>query len=546
MNKLKRLIAVLTSLVVLGATATSFGCGEKVPDTDETLEIFVTNAGYGIDWLKSMVEAFKEEDWVKEKYPNLNIPDLQYDAVTIPAEKVVAGEKANSADLLISCQPGGSYYSSKGANGESLFEELSDVYNGAIPGDDYYDGSEGRTLRDKMSDGVYESQVVEQLDGTTAVYAVPWIRGTMGIFYNKTKLEEYMGEGYVMPRTTDELVNLTKTINDKLTTSGDAAFAFTANVAYWGQPTVLWWGQYEGVEKYENYFNGIDTDTGEYSVSALVQEGRLKALEVLESLVSRPNGFNYKTCTSDTYMELQTKFMKGTAGVFTVNGDWLLNEMKGVETDQTICMLKSPVVSAIVEKCTSVKNDEQLAFVVQCVDDNKEFEQAKTEYASKGYGSLTSADFERIYNARNMYTRLHGHEAFIPSYAKGKEVAKDFLRFMATDKGIEILMREGGGFVSPYKYEASEELFNGFSLMQQEHYTWSKTAIDLRSASSFRLYQYGGLNYWMKTPNLDTAMAAQNSDDRKSAQQIYDEDVSYWTANNGANFDLLLKKAGLK
>lgn len=545
MKKCKKAVAGLLALSTLSATATFIGCKKEVSDTEETLEIFVTNAGYGIDWLESMVDAFQQEDWVKEKYPNLVIPDLQYDAVSIPAEKVVAGEKANSADLLVSCQAAGSYYSSKGSSGESLFEELSDVYEGAIPGDSYYDGSEGRMLKDKMSDGVFESQVVELLDGGTALYAVPWIRGTMGIFYNKTKLEKYMGEDYVMPRTTDELVNLAQTVNDKLP-SGDAAFAFTANVSYWREPIVIWWGQYEGVEKYENYFYGIDTNTGEYSVSAMVQEGRLKALEVLESLISEPNGLNHKICMTNTYMQLQTKFVMGDAGVFTVNGDWVLNEMKDVETDQTICMLKAPVVSAIVEKCTSVTNDIQLAFVVQCVDENKAYEQTKAAYADAGYGTLELADYKKISDARNMLTRMGGHEAFIPSYAKGKEVAKDFIRFMATDKGIETLMREGKGFVSPYKYEASEELFNTFSLMQQEHYMWSKTAIELRSFSSFRLNHYGGLNYWMKTANLDTAMAAQNKDDRKTAKQIYDGDVEYWTSNNGANFDLLLRKAGLK
>lgn len=50
------------------------GCGgNRVGNDDQTLEIYVLEAGYGREWLDALIEAFEEQDWVREKYPNLTV-----------------------------------------------------------------------------------------------------------------------------------------------------------------------------------------------------------------------------------------------------------------------------------------------------------------------------------------------------------------------------------------------------------------------------------------------------------------------------------------
>ena len=82
--------------------------------------------------------------------------------------------------------------------------------------------------------------------------------------------------------------------------------------------------------------------------------------------------------------------------------------------------------------------------------------------------------------------------------------------------------------------------------MQKERYEWIDNAVELASACTYRLNQYGGLKSWQSVARLDTIFAAQSKQDRKSAQEIYDGDVSHWTMSGNANFDLLLSSAGLK
>ena len=67
---MKRIASLLMCLVMAVASFSFVGCAPDVPDTPETLEIYCWDAGYGTQWCTDMVELFKQQDWVKEKYPN--------------------------------------------------------------------------------------------------------------------------------------------------------------------------------------------------------------------------------------------------------------------------------------------------------------------------------------------------------------------------------------------------------------------------------------------------------------------------------------------
>ena len=72
MKKLVSKITCLTCSLLL--LFTCFACTpSQTPNGDNVLEVMIWDAGYGIQWCEDMLESFKEEPWVKEKYPNLVI-----------------------------------------------------------------------------------------------------------------------------------------------------------------------------------------------------------------------------------------------------------------------------------------------------------------------------------------------------------------------------------------------------------------------------------------------------------------------------------------
>jgi len=524
-----------TTAVKIGALACTaafllqgVACGKpKTDDSENTLQIFVTNAGYGTQWLTDTIEAFKTQDWVKEKYPNLSIPTPTMNTTTDYIPSQITMGPANTIDLFFSCQSIGTSYGKKDANGNSYFEDLrQSVYGSEVPG-------EKVLVKDKMNAQIYAEEEITLVDGSKTYYAMPWLNGMMGIMYNETKVAQYLGEGYVMPRTTNELVACTNELKDKLP-EGDAPWLFSSGSRYFNAPFIVWWAQYEGKEQYLNYWNGQDED-GNYNKSIFAQTGRLRSLEVYEDLIERSLGNNHEMSTTDGYYRIQSHYVAGQAGVFMPVGDWLMTEMEGVSVTQKIRMMKMPVISSIVEKLeyrngAEYMSDEMLAQVVQAIDNGE-----------TTYDGVSANDMTRLIEARNMMYRMTGHEAFIPAYATGKSIAIDFLRFMATDIGIETFMKATKGTLTPYNYDASA-IKESFYDLQKDHYEYMKTVVTLPPESVFKLNYLGGLNQITKVPSVETAFSAQRAEDRMSALDVYNADIDYY---NDSVFQTLLQKAGI-
>ena len=98
--KLKRMSAVVTALVLSAGMLLMVGCGKKIDPSDpQTLQVYVYNAGYGYQWCEDILDAFKEEEWVKEKYPNLVIDFDKNELDTYGGDQLSRGE-SNDYDLL--------------------------------------------------------------------------------------------------------------------------------------------------------------------------------------------------------------------------------------------------------------------------------------------------------------------------------------------------------------------------------------------------------------------------------------------------------------
>lgn len=513
--------AICWILCLIMGTSMVTACGSKVDDGEQTLSIWVSETGYGSQWLKDALAAFKEQDWVKEKYPELKTTlAINTTDGTFGFETTVAGK--THLDLIVSVASGGNYY------GSGKFLDMTSVYDSEVPG-------EGVTLKEKMKDDIYFQQGYEQINGETKYYCVPWLIGNIGLFYNEDVIIRAFGENYEMPNTTDELIQFCKDLKK----NGEVPIIGSHTSDYWIEIFKLFWAQYNGIKEYTSFWYGLNED-GEYTSDVAKQEGRKYALIALNEMLNADNGLIHEDCMIKDYKTMQSWFLAGK-GAIMANGDWLANEMEG-EDSSSVRMMKTPVISDIIKRCKSIDTDAKLSFVIDCIDNGDDFATTKDKYAENNYGTLTDGDYNRIYEARNT-TSLYGGLGFhIPAYATAKEVAKDFIRFCATDEGIRIITNAGKGFLTPYEYTPSDEDFATFTSMAKDSWTYTKTAVYMPPHTMFRLFCYGGLIPIASTVNtVGNVFMPENAEDRYTPEEIYNKDIEYYTKN----WSNILSKAGI-
>ena len=598
MKKCKRiLIGLLASLLMVVWSAGAVGCSKK-DDSPETLEIYIEKMGYGVDWLDDIIEAFKQEQWVKDKYPNLNIPKPEARVNQGSAtQRVIAGAKSNTADLLFgtTTATGWIYRSDEES---SNFEELSDVYNSEVPGET------GVIFKEKMLPSI--RSWVEQPDLSKAdtdpdakVYHVfPWINGYIGMLCNKDNLDKLLGkDNYTMPRTTDEWMEMVRLIikvqKDKGLDNTDDAFInpfIYAPVMYWGASVSTWWAQYETRSGYEKYFLGTARINGrdQLSPKVLEQKGKLRSFQTIESFVGAP-GIDGERGTEEiydkvdedsfkaqnTFDRIQVKYINGQ-GVFMPNGDWFDLEMRNaVEAGKgsDITYMQLPIISAVSEKLSYYKAgdtvfdknadgttkegdatrkvyDELLRKLVDHVDGKCDKDEVAALYTAKGKSiDRLDADIAHIHEARHLMAPVEGHEAFIPSYATAKDVAKDFLRFMATDKAIRIFAESTRGCSTAFSYDVIAQnpgLYDTFTDIQKQRLSMVQNGgISMPVKASYRLAMLGGLDM-SRYPSGSIEVNFSSESGRKTAEEMVNYDINYYTQNNNAQWNSMLTAAGMR
>lgn len=550
----KSITVLLAAVLALGAFA---GCNKRKVDSSDpqTLEVYLYNAGYGEDWCQDLLDAFAEEDWVKAKYPNLEIDFDSDETANRAQELLAASERANRFDLVM------------GTGLESLLDpdaqaiDLTEVvYNSEVPG-------EGVLFKDKMLASYLESAAYKGRAGSqeeTAYYQVNWASGMTGIMYNATKLAALTEDGtlkegekkllpYDVPNTTDELIAVLRAVKDK---NGQSAnYTQTSSFATYGASSYahylyyIWWAQYETSDEYINFYNGIDSATESRSPAIFLQDGLLEALSVLETIYYRDNGYVWINPNTgrEAYRETQNRVQLGNA-LFMANGDWADNELATLReglieqngSADEIKLMRTPVISSIIDHTPSIPDDKTLSAVVNAIDKGE-----------TSYGSVDPEDFAIVKAAREVvYSIGPGHNAFIPSYAAGKEVAIDFLRFMATDKAQEIYIRSTNGASLPFKYDLkakNEALYNEISPMQQDRidYFAEMEVNVLPSQASFPLVRYGGLSLMASGNPLEDFTEAHSKEQYSSvAEMAHQREYKYWSSEGNANFNNCLSQAG--
>ncbi len=539
----KSLFRTCTALLLVSMMPLGASCGKKVADSENDLQIFVLDAGYGTAWAKDIAEAFKNEPWVKEKYPNLNVPEPKTSDQKQLAQSYMGAPKTNTFDVLFGQQ----LYTYYGTT--EILDLTESVYNQKVPGEDIL-------YKDKMNSSMRESYWYTDITGggMDGYYAVPWQGGYASILYNEDVLA---ASGVTeVPRTTDELIAACETVTqknkDKPASDATKAYAIiqSSEAPYWDMyyfNTV--WAQYDGVKGYDNFNNGIyETEDGaSYSNEIFKTKGRLRALEFFEEIMDYDKGYVSPRSFSDTFMIAQAAFLKGAAA-FHVNGDYFTREMYDTynrmpEADRDVInIMRPPVLSSVIEVLPdqSVENDAELSALVKAIDAED------PALTGEGY-SVTQADYDKVLEARFTVGSGTTVQGIIPSYSNAKDVAIDFLRYMATDKALNIYTRATNGCTLDFNYDVKEkdpELYNSLAPLNKtkiDFFTAKNAEVKiLKSKTAYPLYMYANLTPFAETTYWVTLTAKGN---KKTAQKYYDETIELWT---DAKFKQALGLAGLQ
>ena len=539
-NTFKKGIALASALLMMGMSA---GCG--VTDTGENcLDVYCHKAGYGVEWCKDLLKEFVKQDWVKEKYPGVSYTFNSTDQDGYVKSKIEATNN-NHFDLLFG------FIGDKPAD-DSLLEELTQgVYKQNVPGENIkYENKIFSSYND-----VNKYIDVSNLDAENRYFTTSWAGGMNGIFYN----EDYLTAlGFNVPRTTDELTAICNAIYENRTDGDNTdayegyAFIQAKGLAYWVYMMPQWWAQYQGVSGYNDFWNG--TYYGETSKEIFKQQGRLESLKLFETYLEYDKHLDPQSMSeSYTYKIAHGMFLRGQ-GVFHVNGDWFEYEMKDKKAeikekegiDYSIKLMRTPIVSALGTKLGIT--DAQLAATVDYVD-------GVTSEAPAGVSANAIA---AVREARGVVHSIGAyHSSYVPSYAKEKDLAQDFLLFMATDKAQDIYMNATGGSNLPFEYDVKSKnptLYASLSEMQKERLDYfNSNTVEisvLAEREAFPLARYGGLSEFSCSHSDYIAWFSMNGN-TKTAQSIYDDTLLYWgfnldgTSNDNQRWNTALSKAGL-
>ncbi len=526
---------MMASALALSATA-FVACGKKNEvKGDRTLNVYALNAGYKVEWLEGVKQAFVSEGWVKQKYGNVAV-DIDEDSdVAYAADIIKSGRTANKYDVLFGMNLQ-SLYGLRGGK-DYLLADLKDVYESTVPG-------ETIDVQNKMLESAVKANEYMNVKGEKSWYAMPWAGGYNGILYNAEKLAE--GD-YQVPVTTDEMLAIMAAETEKNGYSiMQSSKEGEKKATYWEHLFPTWWAQYEGYNNYTKFWEGKvyneETSSYEYSVDIFKQKGRLESLKVIETALKENL---YSLAPSTDYGPAQRMFVKGN-GMFMACGDWFDMEMSDTIRDLVnhgdkvydIQMMKTPVISAINEKLDSIADDDDatLAAVVRAIDNG-----------ATSYEGVSEEDFETVEQARNiLYSVGNYHTAVIPSYARNMDLAKDFLRYLATDKANEIYTQKTGGSGLFFKYNVKEsnptlyETLSDTAKMRIDCFS-SPDALVLPIPNNYNMFIYGNVrNFKTNFSSYEYLFTQTNT----TAESLYKYDIDKYTATEWDAIEAILKGVG--
>lgn len=566
--KTKKLINVFMAIAMLGAVSLSAACGEdlgddtpgnkldsgldlggKDADNDQyTIECYLYSAGYGVDWFNACAKEFMK------LYPEYKIVAQESSSNTTLRKKLSLGSDF-TADLLIV----GDNINGILAEGSSvykgypvIFENLDDVYS-AVPLTDSGSVTMAEKMDASVAQGYYQTVSINGVN-ESHYYAAPWTNGYNGLCYN---VELFKAAGLNSePRTTNELLSYCNTLKAK----DIVPIIMSSADDYIEHLSWVWWAQYEGQEGIENFYYCRESSDAYPSADGRIfdQTGYVEMFRVMEALLGNGNVNDF--CESFGYTDAQRYFLKGDKtkeehGAIMPNGNWLENEMVGTSTTETIeniSMMKTPIVSALVDKLSVWK--ESTTYNAANLSEDKKAEYDAILCALVDYvdgvsttkpAGVTDEDVAIVRKARGYYNGGASSTFAIPVYATAKEGAKKFISFMASDTAISLYYQNTNGCFLPYEYDYKSDAYYA------QTSDFSKKVIDLISDGtpviiddSYVTHYKGGFmfNQGLNGYNFAITFGSRDAQSRFTTDQVIANIKAYYKTST---LTAMLKTCGL-
>ncbi len=496
------LIAIATVFTVVGCgnvNGNGSGNGGGGDSDNKTLKITVSKLGYGTEWLKKIVSAYETKTGAKVEVVE-PVGSAGIDAIYAEMESL-----ASDSDIFMTRQRHffeTIYKGSISVGGKKYpcqYADLTDVYEAKDEsGSSIMDRADPLTREYFNMDGKY--------------YGLCWANGVFGIVRNKDVWDSLGFTDDDVPLTTDQLLAVCDAIKTKSTgADGIAPFIYSYDDEYYTSIAPIWFGQYEGVQSMDYFGKGLDP-AGQSTYNVYAYDGQLKSLEFLNELIKDSNGYQHKASKDLTFTDMQAYFAMGQA-VFCVNGGWLEVE-SSTARKKNLDFIKTPVISALSEKLSyyneadKAGNDQKLAELIKFVDAHAEKgdNEGRPSYA-------TEEDVQIVREARQFayLSSDRDHIASIPAYSKHIDTAKDFLKFMYSDAGLQIYYETTGGAKMPYatvgNYDETKITKSRFrksieSAMEEGYF------LDYNSYVKAKLYSIGKVDLYYHNGITATAMKA--------------------------------------
>ena len=514
-----KLLAILL-IIVMGVTSFS-GCGNSGSNGKEdygskkVIRIKYWLAGFGNKWLEPVIEGFEK------KYPDYKVV---VDATSSQSAITSAWGNPEIDDTDL-------YLCIKKESSGGLLEPLDDVLDSKADG-------ESKTIREKFSEGYLRLE--EAPDGH--YYNLTFGGSLVGIYYNK---EIFNDVGLSEPRTTNELV----VACDTLYADGKKAFCHFKPVGYWEDYMAdVFFTQYNGLDYVLNNFYGCTDEEGNSpSLNVFTKEdGRYEALKVFAQVVTP----EYTMVGSNTYdhTTVQTMWLQGESTMM-ICGSWIASEMASVEGGENMTLMKTPVLSSIVNNLTTVKSEKQLKKVISAIDNVTDGVEEESVYKKDNIYVVDSLevsqeDWETLRLARNtMATNASGNSAYIPTYADQKEGAKEFLRYLYSDEGYKIYANTLQQTL-PITLDSGELDTSNWTDAAQKQAAILDTTEQLVSsyyASKHPIFNIGGARWKAYDITYCDKFCSNNKTDRMTAEEAWKDSLEYAKDNYETNWLAELK-----
>lgn len=484
-NKTRRMLALFLASVLITGSLSACGKGEEKKGQSSTdIEISYWQAGLGADWLKKIVAAFNE------KHPEYNA----YFSATADEGAATAAfglQDADTVDLYMAAKEYDTQY----------LESLNDVLDATVEG-------ETKSIKEKF-DASYLA--MEEKDGN--YYNLTYGGGVLGFVYNKDLFEQ---AGIAQaPRTTDELALVCGTLID----NDIKPLVHFKISGYYSFINEVWFAQYNGIEYYRDFYATVSKE------KMLEQDGRYEVLKVHEQLNTPENVLTGSN--SESHVHMQTKFLEGEAAIM-LNGSWLEGEMSYSGKMDQFVMMKTPVISSITDKLTTVKKDKDLRTLITAIDNVTDgVESIETYKDGDNYKikdlSVSAADWEYVKAARNMMADNYaGETCYIPNYSNAKEGAKEFLKFLYSDEGYQIYLDtlHLRMPLSLSEGEINTSNWSSFQKNQSDLLDTMEYGVSKYIMNKDKLFIQGGADSFVNAEFVNT-MCTLNDADRKNAEDIW-------------------------